>query len=43
MFLKGRVKFGDGKTDAPFPTVVIVMDANHQGSPEVRFNVEVRK
>ena len=43
MFLKGRVKFGDGKADAPFPTVVIVMDSKHQGSTEVSFNNEVRK
>ena len=43
IFLKGRIKFGSQTTDAPFPSVVIVMDSNHSGSPEVQFNVEVRK
>ncbi|MGI9556052.1 MAG: DNA N-6-adenine-methyltransferase [Cyanophyceae cyanobacterium] len=43
IFLKGRIKFGSETTDAPFPSVVIVMDSNHSGSPEVQFNVEVRK
>jgi phage N-6-adenine-methyltransferase len=43
IFLKGRIKFGVGTTDAPFPSVIIVMDAKHSGNPEVLFNIEVRK
>ena len=37
LFLRGRIKFGNQTKDAPFPSVVIVMDSDHEGSIDVSF------
>lgn len=34
IFLKGRLKFGDGKNSAPFPSMIVIFDG--QFHPEVR-------
>jgi len=31
LFVKGRIKFGDGANSAPFPSVVVVFDSNYTG------------
>jgi site-specific DNA-methyltransferase (adenine-specific) len=31
MFVKGRIKFGDGTNSAPFPSAVVVFDSNYTG------------
>ena len=33
-FVKGRLKFGDGKNSAPFPSAVVVFDSKHAGDTE---------
>jgi len=36
MFVKGRIKFGDGTNSAPFPSAVVVFDSNYTGmSPTI--------
>ena len=36
-FVKGRLKFGDGKNSAPFPSAVVVFDSEHNG--ETKYSV----
>lgn len=31
LFVKGRIKFGDGTNSAPFPSAVVVFDSNYTG------------
>jgi len=30
-FVKGRLKFGDSKNGAPFPSVIVIFDIHHEG------------
>lgn len=34
-FIKGRVKFGDGKGSAPFPSAIIVFDSSKPIDPAI--------
>lgn len=29
-FVRGRLKFGDGKNPAPFPSAIVVFDGNNE-------------
>lgn len=30
-FIKGRIRFGDGSDNAPFPSAIVVFDSEHAG------------
>lgn len=34
-FIKGRLKFGDGKGSAPFPSAVVIFDSEHVGDTAI--------
>lgn len=35
-FIKGRVKFGDGKNGAPFPSVIVIWRERENNAPVVK-------
>ena len=35
-FVKGRLKFGDGRGSAPFPSAVVVFDSNYFGDTNIK-------